>query len=262
MGDLETTNAAKQAQHTKQAFTGAVSDDPALHDETQAEFEAELREKGPEAVMQQTDADIADINDDVMDDDPSEQSRHHQKKARDETADAERDAVQGRDRQAGFSSKASFDDAAEGGASYQGSKVKDFISYGVKDKGSYYNFDNTKVTDKQLRRMILRGHLDKGWNTLHFYDKKGNIDQQLTQRANNILSSFGNSKSPLLQEIGQKVSVSPVNTSVAPFQKGNPAAYLGKAMENMGRKWSSAKEEWANTGVPLKVTRGIESLIG
>lgn len=47
------------------------------------------------------------------------------------------------------------------------------------------------ISDRQLKAMIKVGVLEKGWDTLHFYDRKsGDIDPNLTGRANKILDTM------------------------------------------------------------------------
>ena len=247
MGDLAAPAAAQLGQNTQKAFAEAGGGDPSVHDETQAEFDAKVERHGVDGILR------GDDEREELDEAAREREEERRSKMNDELRAKE---------EARGKATAAFGDASKGaGAQYEGSRLKDYISYGIKDSGSFYKFDNSKVTDKQLRRMIIRAYCEKDWKQLYFYDKKGKIDQQLTSRANVILSTFAGSKSPRLQEIAQNMSISTVSmSSVEPFRQGNPAAWVSKAMENAGRKWDAKKESWKNDGA-LGVMPAAKNLI-
>lgn len=48
-----------------------------------------------------------------------------------------------------------------------------------------------QVSDRQIKAMIKVAVLEKGWDKLYFYDRKsGNIDPNMTSRANNLLETM------------------------------------------------------------------------
>lgn len=240
-------------------FDSSAPDDREIHDETHEEFMEELRREGsPEALIEAYD-----------EDESGENARKHERERIKQGDEADREREKEREAtEAGIKEK--FADAASGNDgtpknAYAGSTLKDYVSYGIKDKGSYYHFNNKKVSDKQLRRMLLRGHLEKGWNTMYFYDKKGKLDHELTGRAQNMLQTFQASKDPRLAEIGRNLSVSGSKMpELEPFLQGKPIAALSKKMEGIGMAWNGKKSEWGNTGLPVARSlgaRGASKLI-
>lgn len=81
--------------------------------------------------------------------------------------------------------------------------------HGVHDRGSHYAFNNKgKVSDKQLRQMLIKGYHVKGWNTMYFYKGNSKIDSELTGRAQAMLSTFQKSRNPKLREIAENMQIS------------------------------------------------------
>lgn len=71
-----------------------------------------------------------------------------------------------------------------------------------------------KISDRQLKAMIKVGVLEKGWDTLHLYDRKsGDIDPNLTSRANKILDTMQRRG-----EVPENISFSSKAQDVKPWQ--------------------------------------------
>jgi hypothetical protein len=64
-----------------------------------------------------------------------------------------------------------------------------------------------RLSDRQLEAIILRGALEKGWTTLHFYNGRHSIDQELTSRANAMI--INKLSKPGMPLEGMAVSASP-----------------------------------------------------
>ncbi len=233
-----------------QQFGKAAPD--ANADEGEKEFEALVKRDGIEKIL----------DDDDYDNNKRIQEEMHAREQQ------RRDDADGVDRNKKLP-LASFNDPAKGtepeggtGHKYEGNHFKDFITYGLRDKGSFYQFNSEKITDKQLRRMIIRAHCDKNWSQLFFYGKDGKLDQQLTSRATNIVASFKGSESPILREIAKNMHVSPVSMrEVEPFKAWNPLAHVGKGMENWGRDRAAKKDERLNSGGGILGGKGAAALV-